>query len=102
MQHAATVVDADLSLLLLVDTIEGGKVDVRGCLVNVDVVVIGSEDAGERKGVSREISLTPVTRGNSRVNDEGGEREHQGRETCRMRLELNCGEDVGLACLFDR
>lgn len=58
MQCAATSKGADLFLLLLVDTVEGGKIDVRGCLVDVGIIVIGSEDAGRRKGVSREISLT--------------------------------------------
>jgi len=58
VQHAATVKDADLFLRLLVDTVEGGKVDIRRCLVDVDIFVVGSEDAGGQKGVSREISLT--------------------------------------------
>lgn len=46
MQQAATIADADMVLLLLVDAVEGGKVYVGGRLVDVDVVVIGSEDAG--------------------------------------------------------
>jgi len=58
MQHSAAVILADVFLLLLVDTVEGGKVNVRGRLVDVDVVVLGPEDAGKRKGVSREIRLT--------------------------------------------
>ena len=58
MQHSAAVILADVFLLLLVDTVKRGKVDVRGRLVDVDVVVLGPEDAGKGKGVSREISLT--------------------------------------------
>jgi len=46
MQQAATITDADLVLFLLVDAVEGGKVNIGGRLVDVDVVVIGSEDAG--------------------------------------------------------
>jgi len=58
MQQPATVILADVFLFLLVDTVGGGKVDIRGRLVDVDVFMIGPEDAGKRKGVSREISLT--------------------------------------------
>ena len=46
MQETATTEHADLVLFLLVDAVEGGKVYVGGRLVDVDVVVIGSEDAG--------------------------------------------------------
>ena len=58
VQQAATVMHADKFLFLLVDTVEGSKVDVRGRLVDVNVIVTGSEDAGKRKGVSRGIGLT--------------------------------------------
>ena len=49
MQQAATAEYADVILFLLVDTVEGRKIDVRGRLVDIDVVVTGSEDAGKRK-----------------------------------------------------
>ena len=49
MQQPATVIYADVFLLLLVDTVEGGTVEVRGYLVDVNVFVIGPEDAGQRK-----------------------------------------------------
>ena len=58
MQQPATVMLVDVFIFLLVDIVEGSKVDIRGCLVDIGVSVIGPEDAGERKGVSREINLT--------------------------------------------
>ena len=45
MQQATTTEVADLVLFLLVDAIERGKVYVGGCLINIDVVVIGPENA---------------------------------------------------------
>jgi hypothetical protein len=58
VQHTATVAHADFVLFLLIDAVEGGEVYVGRRLVDVDVVVIGSEDAGRQKGVNMDISLT--------------------------------------------
>jgi hypothetical protein len=48
VQQTATVANSDLVLLLLIDAIERGKVYIGGGLVDVDVVVAGSEDARNR------------------------------------------------------
>jgi len=48
VQQTATVAHADFVLFLLVDAVEGSKVDVGGRIVDIDVVVIGSEDAGSQ------------------------------------------------------
>ena len=50
-----TIMHAGMFLLLLDDAVEGDKVDVRGRLVDVDVFVIGSKDAGKRKGVTSSL-----------------------------------------------
>ena len=49
MQQTTTVAHADFVLLLLVHAIKWGKVDVGGCLVDVDIIVRCTEDA-ENKG----------------------------------------------------
>ena len=48
MQHTTAFAISDFFLFLLIDTIEGGKVDIGGRLVDVDIVMIGSEDAGKQ------------------------------------------------------
>lgn len=35
-------------LFLLIDAIEGSEVDIGGCLVDVDVVVTSTKDAGNK------------------------------------------------------
>jgi len=52
-QQTATVAHADFVLFLLVDAVEWGKVDVGGRLIDVYVVVIGSEDAVHKKWLAR-------------------------------------------------
>ena len=52
-QQTPTVAHADLILLLLVDAIERGKIDVGGSLVDVDVVVRCAEDAGNKRVLVR-------------------------------------------------
>lgn len=49
VQQTTTVAHADFVLLLLVHAIKWGKVDVGGCLVDVDIIVRCTEDA-ENKG----------------------------------------------------
>ena len=73
MQQPAAIILAEVFLLLLVDTVEGSTVEVRGRLVDVDVSAIGPEDAGNKKE-SEGDKLDPVTEGNLRVNGQDGER----------------------------
>ena len=48
VQHTTAFAISDFVLFLLIDTIEGSKVYVGGRLVDVDIVMIGSEDAGKQ------------------------------------------------------
>ena len=53
MQQPATVAHADFVLLLLVDAVKWGKVDVGGCLIDIYVVVIGSENTEHKMWLVR-------------------------------------------------
>ena len=53
VQQTPTVAHADFVLLLLVDAIERGEVDVGGRFVDVDVLVRCAEDAGNKRVLVR-------------------------------------------------
>ena len=53
VQQTPAVAHADFVLILLVDAIERGKVDVGGRLVDVDVIVRCAEDAGNKRVLAR-------------------------------------------------
>lgn len=57
LQQTTTGTGTDFVLLVLIDAIEGGEVDVGRSLVDVDfvAVVTGAEDAGKKE---EDVSLT--------------------------------------------
>ena len=63
MHQTPTVVRSDLVLLLLVDAIEWGKIDVGGRLININVIVGCAEDTENERVGKR--NLDPVTVGDT-------------------------------------
>ena len=53
MQQTPTIAHADFVLLLLVDAVERGKIDIGGRLIDVVIVVVCAEDAGNERGLVR-------------------------------------------------